>query len=895
DSINAYVELGASVRASDDDLSKMVTTNARFSNMLGVSQKEIGGWQRAMMGIGLTAEQARGSLLKAADAMYKLGITSQQMSSLLSDQASKAAILNMLWGKEGTMAVTDMQNKMVGLGNALNLPNAQVEDMQKAMSTIYSDPNAVDYYKSIGKLSKQAADEIAKLPKEQQKAATDLARANNGLSTQLSQLSREYKATGGQGTTYLRMMNAFTGATHMSAQAADGFVRAQMRINETLKAGDAPIDIFSASAGDLGKALKTVEAAEDAAANKLTDSEKELYYYNKSISSVSKQFEQSWSDMKGAWIDAFNALKPGMLYLLNNVITPIIKAVSWFIKTLSGTVPPAQQAASAIDNVNKKAEPAVGIFTWICDKVSSLWSYFGSASKGAMLFAAGLGAIFAVFAGAAAAIAMWWLFMKVTDAPKLLAISLAAFAVGAGVLAIAFAIKMLADLDYGKLWSAVGALAVVFGLLALAVFGMSTGVGGAAAIALAGVLLAISVAAMITAGAVYVLSLAFENAVDSILKLAEVPALDLIALGAALIIFGGELVAAAVTIGIGGAAMIVSAAALGLGMGALSAAMFLLSDNAVEKVQTLGSGSLANFGRALEAAAPGVAAFIAAIGYGVEFAKGMGGFASGLSYVAAVDSVKLMAVSTAMLTLGKAMASLSSDTSNLSGVGSNITSLSSSLNGISGELTESIGNIAEAVLTNSYKMMFGSMIFGIATISIRAAASTLSNVASSIGSIVDSMSELRSADIIKTFNDLLSAIPTINSVTNAISLSIQTGQEKIKYQLAELKAAFVILESISNKAGIPIAEGSEKKKVMAETISTIQVKTDTAGNISKRWQQEEIQEKQLELMGVIAKAVSGLGIGNADNIDAIRGLLEEHLPKLGESPSKLGTNMNNWS
>jgi len=173
----------------------------------------------------------------------------------------------------------------------------------------------------------------------------------------------------------------------------------------------------------------------------------------------------------------------------------------------------------------------------------------------------------------------------------------------------------------------------------------------------------------------------------------------------------------------------------------------------------------------------------------------------------------------------------------------------------------------------------------------------VSSLTPNITNLVDAMSQLRSSNIAEAFSELLLSIPIIISVTDAIALAIQSGQEKIGAQMGELKASFTALELIAAKFNLPIgvSDTTDKKKVVAETVSTIQIKTEAGGGVASRWQQEEMQAKQVELMQIIADAIGGLSKGNVEDVGAIRGLLEEHLPKLGESPSKLGTRLNNWA
>jgi hypothetical protein len=152
--------------------------------------------------------------------------------------------------------------------------------------------------------------------------------------------------------------------------------------------------------------------------------------------------------------------------------------------------------------------------------------------------------------------------------------------------------------------------------------------------------------------------------------------------------------------------------------------------------------------------------------------------------------------------------------------------------------------------------------------------------------------------LITGFTGLLQSVPVIYSVTDTIATAIKIGQEKIKLQMSELKSSFVMLD-LMTKIFAPMfgtTEPEHKKKVLAETISTVQVKTDAGGSVSSRNRQLEVQEKQMELISDIADSVKKVGVGGPiEGISQIVSLFAEHLPKLGESPSKLSTRMNNWA
>ena len=787
--MEAMTILGSSIRDTDDQLTAMVNTNVQFSKILGVNQKDLADWQRAMKSMGI--KDADALLMKYADTMRQLGMTAAQMGRILGEQAKSAAVMNQMFGPEGTKALNEYSVRLTGFANKMGMSTEQVDQLQTGLGKLWSDPQAMTAIKNMGAAIVEAYDTLS--PAE--KAKADLMAYTKVMFDSYDKIE---DAT-------IRQIAIEQGATRvgMDRQA----FMALRQLSQFKDNSGKTINMLAQSTKDMDDIIaKQSKHMRDAAyAEALKAGKGMQFLYNEATSSISDRFAKMWTKIEDAWSNFFIAIEPALTWLLSNVLEPLIDAISFVINLVSGSLTPAaSKTAETLNKVSKSAAPVVGWFEKTVQVLGSLGVLLGGVVAG---FVA-LGTALAIIGGG---IALWWIFMKVTDATKLMAIAAAALAVGAGVLAIAFAIKMLADLDYGKLWSAVGALAVVFGLLALAVLGMSTGVGGAAAIALAGVLLAIAAASLIAAAAAYVISLAFDNVVKSLVELYDVTGggWGMVGFGLALVAFGVELALAAVTIGVGASLMALATIPLIAGMAGLSIAMFLLSDSAVEKMVTLSGGTLQKFGDSLRSLGPGITSFISAMGYGIEFSSGMKGLASGINQI---DPAQTMAAGSSLTLFGRALESLSK------------------------------------------------------------------------------------FDMTDAFANLLLAIPVIADVTDRIAAAIEAGQNKIRSQMDALTASFVALELIANRLGVSASiEETDKKKVMAETISTVQVKTETAGSATGRWKQEEMQQKQIDVMSTIAESVEKLSVGNLDDIGIIKTLLQTYLPKLGESPSKLSTRLNNWS
>jgi predicted nucleic acid-binding Zn-ribbon protein len=862
DVMPAFVELAGTIRTTTDELVRMAFVNSSNIHQLGVSQKELANWQRSMKSSGWSLDERTIALNKTTEAMQKFGFSAQQVSGILGRQANSSIRYNMMWGS-AKKAVHEFENTLQGMASFTNEPIAAVDQMGADITKALLSTEKVFYLTSRG-MSKVTNSMAKEAIAAGGTAQLQLLQTKAGMSELVSEAVKDKKRMGGVLST--AQADIWADTIGVSTDTLDIWMRQTEMIdkyNATIKDASKNLNLFLSTDAELSKFFK----AQDKEITKDMSAIEELnYHYGRATATISSAFDTMWSELTSARKEFMIAIAPAIVWLIKEVLTPIVNYVAKIIRYATAVIKVFTQTSDAIKELNKSAEPTVGWLNSFGSAISAIWARLSKAAKAVAVLAVGFGALFAVFIGSAVALGMWYAFMRITRVSALLSIAAAALAVGYSIYKIAEAMRMMAtpDILYG-----VAALAIMLGMFGVAVFAM-TALAPEIWLTIAA-LAALSIVAYIVSKAALGMSKAFDSVVDNVIRLTDkVSASELITIGGALVVFGAELTAAAIAIGIGGAAMAISAIALGLGMGGLSVAMFLLSDNAISKMKILGDGKLESFGRGLGVLASGVSDFTSAMGWCIEFPKGMKALNSGLLSLSQIDSVTISSIK--------------------------------SIISIFDNLQSSLSDIANAIYEGGYKMMLGSILFRSSIANIAATLNGLSAAAAmsdklipSIKGLTDNMSQLQSTDIIGAFSNLLLSIPTINSVTNQLSDAIQVGQEKIKHQIDELKASFVALQSMAERLDVPIgaAETTTKKKVVAETVSTIQVKTETSGGVSARWQQQEMQMRQIELMQIIADIIGAFG--NDRNIGTIRGLLEEHLPKLGEQPSKLGTRMNNWS
>jgi hypothetical protein len=830
--LEAYVGIAASVRTNRTELDKMVQTNVEFSLILGVNQKDLGAWQRSMAGIGIGVKESRAILSHYVSTMRDLGMTAQQLSRILNDQTKSAAMMGFTYGTEGTKQLNNFTVAIAGLGNALNINEEDVNSVTSNMQKSF-----VEYANQLQSMSRLSAEELSKIPPELQQAA----KAQSGLSEVMriaSEMVQDVNLDTGDGA-------ASAGLALEGLGKSFGFVGNDMVNMLKIQRSSAKElgDVWTATSGKIVEAAGT---AHDEIRKGLKGEALIAYDLRQATDSLAQRFQMAMGNMNTAWSKLMLIIQPGIMLLID--------LFDWFAWTINKV---ADLIRGDFSSAFGLATSAVNDTTEAAKSSMSIWERAWGVIKGLAVVIAGLAfAWWILIPALSAGIGLWQGFMVAISVPKMLAISVAALAIGGSILMVASALKILSEINF---WPLVGAVVVLLAVLAAVVIAAQA-LGNPAGIAGALVLTAVMLALSVTAIA---LAYAFSLVSDSLVALYQGVGggWSLVGFGLALAAFGVELTIAAVTIGIGASLMAVATIPLALAMAGLSAAMFLISDSAVATIEELSDGRLQRFGIALSTLAPGVASFIGAMGLGVKFSSGMGGLSSGIKKI---DPERTLIVGESLLTLGRALEMVSKFSfSNLSGMTGSITAFA-----------DSITNAFDTLKSSIDRAVFGIVVglFGVTLV----------------------MWQLQ-GQMTYAFLSLLLVIPIITAVTNRIADAIEEGQSKINGQMDALRSSFAILEMLSSKLGVSATtEEPDKKKVMAETVSTIQVKTETASAAANRWKQEEMQQRQIDIMDTISTAVQKISGGNIDDVAAIKTLLQTYLPKMGESPSKLSTKLNSW-
>jgi len=829
--LEAYVGIAASVRMNKTELDKMVQTNVQFSTILGVNQKDLGAWQRSMSGIGIGVKESRAILSNYVSTMRDLGMTAQQLSRILNEQTKSAAMMGFVYGTKGTEQLNQFTAAIGGLGNALNISEEDVSSITSNMQRSF-----VDYAMQLGAYSSLSAEALSQIAPEMREAA----KAQSGLSNVMAEAGNIAK-----GVNLETREGAAAAAKSLDALGRQFGYTGNDMVNM--------LRIQKASAKDLGdvwtsangKIIEAAGTAHDKVRDGLKGEERIAYDFRQATDSLAQRFQMAMGGIHTAWSKVMILIQPGIMLLID-----LLEWFAWTINKVADLVRLDFSSAFGL------ATNAVNDTTVAAKSSMTVWERVWGVIKGLGVVIAGLAfAWWILIPALGAGIGLWRGFMAAISVPKMLAISVAAMAIGGSILMVASALKILSEINF---WPLVGAVIVLLAVLAAVVvaanaLGNPAGIAGA--LALAAVMITLSVTAIALA---YAFSLVSESLVA--LYQGVGGGWNLVGFGLALTAFGVELALAAVTIGAGASLMALATIPLVAAMAGLSAAMFLISDNAVATINDLSDGRLQRFGTALANLAPGVAAFIASMGLGIKFSSGMGGLSSGINKI---DPERTLIVGQSLLTLGRALEMVSKfSINNLSGMAGSIATFA-----------DSIANAFDALKSSVDRAVFGIVagLFGVTLV----------------------MWQLQ-GQMTYAFLDLLLVIPIITAVTDKIADAIESGQSKIKGQVDALKSSFTILEMLSSKLGVSATtEEPDKKKVMAETVSTIQVKTETAGSVANRWQ-EEMQQRQIDVMDTIAAAVQKISGGNIDDVGTIKTLLQTYLPKMGESPSKLSSRLNSW-
>lgn len=656
--LEAFVDVAGVIRTDKDELGELAQQNQSYSLILGVNQKDMANWQRAMKGIGWSAQDSQTMLDRMVGAMRTLGLTTQQAQKLLNQQADSAATMGRWFGKKGTDDVNAFNMSMVGAANALNLPLAQVNKIQEELGKAVSDKKAVVMIQSQADAMAGLGEEAwNKLDEGQQQAAQFM----DGLNTMVSQLRGQMKEGGGAIQDYVAEGQ---GLGIMSADTIAGLLKEQEQYGSLQEAHIAA-----------GKGIEALTANMDPL-------QKAQAIQRMTTASLANQFTSAMGEMDAAWKDLWADLKPAMMWFIQEILVPIIHHLAIVVKWFSAIIPPVKEAGAAVGDLNKKAEPVIGtfekVFRALVGITGAVWLAIGG-------IAAIGGAIYGMYL-------LWKKFNATLEPAKLWALAAAALAVGIAFFLIAGAFVTLAELG-PKIEDPLIALVIVLGLVIIGLKLLSAAGPEVmiAAIAIAIVLVAVAFAAWLLAEAIAV-------ATDALIKLCTIAFGDLMATGGGLVLFGILLAIAAIPILAGSILLAAAALPLAFGLAMLAVGLDAVGDPA--RLTAVGEALLV-FGEALGVSSLyfllGALALAAAA---IPFVAGCAALYAGMWWL---DEEKMTTVSDSMLKLGQSLELMSKyDIEGLPDIAGKIADFGESLAGAGSGLRSAALSIAFAFIPLSW-------------------------------------------------------------------------------------------------------------------------------------------------------------------------------------------------
>ena len=805
--LEAYVVLGESIRTNESELRELAQQNAAYSMALGVNQKDMGNWQRAMKSLGFGVNDAQIMLNRMTMTMRSMGMTAEQMRKQLNQQAQSAATMAITFGEAGTVQLQAFNTGLIGVANTLEMSAAQVGNMQDEINKAAADDSAARMFmtrtETMAGLSKKEWDAMNT---SQQTAA----KFTSGLNAAVTELAARWDT-----------MDTETRAIQARA-AGLGKISAE--------AMAAMVTIVKAH-GSLANAAKFATKSYDEMRKVMTEAQIATFLQAEAENTLALKWDKALSDMDSAWKDLWVSLKPAMMWFINEVLKPIIHWLAEVVRWFSKVIPPVKETGDAVQDLSKKAEPALSTFEKIFRTVVGITGVFWLVS----------GAIIAVGGAIIGMYFLWKKFMATLNVMKLFALAVAATAVGIAFFLIAGAFATLAGLGekikLPFLVLVVILALVIGGLMLLSKAGPMVIV---AALAIALVMVAVAFAAKLMAEA-------FAIAADSILKLQEISAWSLIGLGVALIVFGVLIGIAGVTIGIGGLALWIGSKPLSRAMANIGEALESVSPSALVAM----GAALKAFGDAIETAGPAVRSGAWDL-WRAPFGKACTALAYGIWVINIPD---MIAVAGAMMILGKSLELMSKhDVSNLPDIAGKIIDFGDSLAGAGSGLRSAAFSIAFAFIPLAWA--FQTLLWVIPVID-----RVMTAIADAIQEGVDRINA--------KMRGMLSMLSPLELLMSSLGMPIRSL-------------------AMENVPGRVTAETVQTVRVKGDGVGGGSLERREATDMQER------QISLLSSMNDKIDKITGGGDNTGDEVRKIRALLGEYLPKLSASPTKLGTKMNDW-
>ncbi len=604
----AFVALLPLYRISAANVADLAQKVTKFNQATGVSINATADWTRHLTFLGIAQRDVERTMAHVIGAQQASGMTSQQVGDLLQWQTQNAGQLRFAFGKLAP-DVEKMQAEFVALGQAVSGPTG---------ATAWKDFTAI--------------------MATNQDAMTSATTVSGGLTDQFQSMAPITRQFAGAAAGVSRMLNLLGPAARDSSGAIDVFSnqarKAILGLGQQYGMSETQAANFYSTAEDLieqymketGQATRTEQTFSDAFAWKykvMADEIKKAADLNKAYNESSQGLADTWtkvcSTFRSGWQNLLIAAAPVLDLLLLGLLK-LGELFGWAMSKIADGVKIVTEWGSAVktalgfttDTTTAVRNTTTAATNWLdsIGKVSMAIGVLAATILGLIFVVKGLkllgGAIFNLRR-----------IMNTLKPGPIITLSIAMLAFGAAVLMVSYGIAMLAKQPIGGLIVAFLGIALVFGILAVALYFL-TPILAPFAVAL----ILVGVAALLVAAAVWILAKAFEIVIGVVMQLYnEVGGVKLIGMGLAMVVFGVLVIAAAVLIGIGGALLALASVALAAGLYALSWAIWFISDDDIAKLGRLGK-ALQAFGAAA-ASLRGLASGVSVVNQQLEGVKSL--------------------------------------------------------------------------------------------------------------------------------------------------------------------------------------------------------------------------------------------------------------------------------
>lgn len=939
--MEAYAELASKLRVPQEELAELTSQVTKFNRITGSNVAVTAEWVKQMKYAGYTSKDTERMLSRMTAAMEEYGLSTQAMESHTKEMTNTTGTAMMVWGEENVEAFQNANLEMKAW--ARELPQMQALMHKGLIDPLHGVGNTLA---AAGRGHEDYAGQI-------HGAGTVEQQVYEMRLGHLQVMKQVEHATAGMESAQARQAATAALLTSRGIEGAEAQNEWRLMMEKWEKAG------VSAS--------MTMEEHMAALQSSLTDAEKSQDQYNQSIDTLSSAWKTAIDSMMSVWHRLVSAIAPQVIWLIKNVLTPIIDIAKTIVKVLTAGF---KVVMIVLYPVIKVVEALIAVFRgfWsvIDDAISPFIEIIDIIYK-ALFEGAEAGTSFAdtfKFVGkvlgyitTAFIQPLVWIFKGIAAALRGMSegtstfgsiIKAVFFPFGAMIKAIGWAIDGISA-AFSGFWSVAkgifdpfvqifGELSAVFGELwdtikqvfeplfdAFAGLSEAFSTGEDSGFSFMTVFEQVGKAiAWVVRVGLGPLTLGIQMAGKVLTFFARILK-EVIAFGLAPIKWMIEQVTAALD-KVGEAAEWVSEKYNDLaGEGTLLGGAMEFAGDAFDKV----TDPLGTLGDMMES----VIDFFGASGAGLIeesewLAEAFNKLAGPAEIIAAaigtigdamdvvIDSVDALVVS---------VIDLSKDWDKMLGGATVMFAFGSTLLGAAGMIFAGSSMMMMAgpmFLAGMSALAVGIWMFdadkvneiadslwGLATgiVAVGRAKDQLSGIGDAIYDVANQVKVIGSSiayvnDILWTAAiGLMSYSAYLSHVYGVIASVISAGMDRIESEAQRAWSILVPLQFLAGGLGLSLADLMDIGKyfdqpIQAETISQIQVLTEEEGG--KAADESKVSRWRIEQLNILRKIdgkMDKIGAGGAmPDLDEIKNLLATHLPKMSQSPSKLGTKMNDW-